>query len=197
MKKDFLAHDITITYPPKDYNISDTRITLQTDAHTDLWQRTYYGFQNDNAPMFQIKTDERYFSFVTKVDFNSTHRFDQAGVVLYQNSDNWIKASIEYENNELQRLGAVVTNHGYSDWSTQDTDASIKSIWYRLSRRESDYLVEYSLDGDTFSQMRISHLYEGEGEISFGVYACSPENSSFTATFSEMEILPCQWAEHE
>lgn len=197
MKKDFLAHDITITYPPKDYKISDTKITLQTDAHTDLWQRTYYGFQNDNAPMFQIKTDERYFSFVTKVDFNSSHRFDQAGVVLYQNSDNWIKASIEYENNELQRLGAVVTNHGYSDWSTQDTDASIKSIWYRLSRRESDYLVEYSLDGDTFSQMRISRLHEGDGEISFGVYACSPENSSFTATFSEMEILPCQWAEHE
>lgn len=197
MKKEFLANEVSITYPPKDYEISNTKITLKTEPHTDLWQRTYYGFRNDNAPMFQIKTDERYFSFVTKVDFDSSHRFDQAGVVLYQNSDNWIKASIEYENKQLQRLGAVVTNHGYSDWSTQDTDASVKSIWYRLSRRESDYLVEYSLDGKVFSQMRISHLHEGDEEISFGVYACSPEDSSFTASFSEMEILPCLWDAHE
>lgn len=196
MEKNFLDNDITVTYPPETYEISEEKIELQTDPHTDLWQRTYYGFRNDNAPMFQIKTDERYFSFVTKVEFNSSHRFDQAGVVLYQNSDNWIKASIEYENEELQRLGAVVTNQGYSDWSTQDTDTSVTSIWYRLSRRESDYLVEYSLDGQTFSQMRISHLHEGKGEIAFGVYACSPEESSFTATFSEMEILPCQWEAH-
>lgn len=197
MKNDFLANDLKLTFPPKDYEITDKQIKLKTEPNTDLWQRTYYGFRNDNAPMFQIKTDERYFSFVTKVEFDSSHRFDQAGVVLYQNSDNWIKASIEYENEQLQRLGAVVTNHGYSDWSTQDTDASVKSIWYRLSRRESDYLVEYSLDGKKFSQMRISHLHEGDGEISFGVYACSPEDSSFTATFSEMEILPCQWKAHE
>ncbi|TVP90000.1 DUF1349 domain-containing protein [Alkalibacterium sp.] len=196
MKDDFLANDITVTYEPDNYEITETEITLHTQPNTDLWQRTYYGFQNDNAPMFQVKTDERYFSFVTKVDFDSSHRFDQAGIVLYLNSDNWIKASIEYENEDLQRLGAVVTNQGYSDWSTQDTDASVKSIWYRLSRRESDYLIEYSLDGKTFSQMRICHLHEGDGEISFGVYACSPEESSFKARFSEMEILPCQWEAH-
>ncbi|MCC5890513.1 MAG: DUF1349 domain-containing protein [Alkalibacterium sp.] len=196
MKDAFLANDITVTYEPDNYEITETEITLHTQPHTDLWQRTYYGFQNDNAPMFQVKTDERYFSFVTKVDFDSSHRFDQAGIVLYLNSNNWIKASIEYENEHLQRLGAVVTNHGYSDWSTQDTDASVKSIWYRLSRRESDYLIEYSLDSKTFSQMRICHLHEGDGEISFGVYACSPEESSFKARFSEMEILPCQWEAH-
>ena len=43
------------------------------------------------------------------------------------------------ENNEYQRLGSVVTNKGYSDWATTDVEASIKSMWYRLSRRESDY----------------------------------------------------------
>ncbi|WP_397312917.1 DUF1349 domain-containing protein, partial [Paenibacillus elgii] len=30
------------------------------------------------------------------------------------------KASIEYENEEYQRLGSVVTNHGFSDWATTD-----------------------------------------------------------------------------
>lgn len=60
-----------------------------------------------------MKTDERYFSFSVRTAFESRHRFDQCGVALYLNSDNWLKASIEYENEEYQRLGSVVTNHGY------------------------------------------------------------------------------------
>ena len=94
-----------------------------------------------------MKTSEKYFSFIVKTEFNSKRRFDQCGVVMYLNSDNWLKASIEYENEEFQRLGSVVTNRGYSDWATTDIDASIHSIWYRLSRRESDYCIECSTDG--------------------------------------------------
>ena len=35
---------------------------------------------------------------------------------MYLDSDNWFKTSIEYENEEYQRLGSVVTINGYSDW---------------------------------------------------------------------------------
>jgi len=101
----------------------------------------------------------------------------------YQNSDNWFKASIEFENEEYQRFGSVVTNHGYSDWATTDISVDIKTMFYRLSRRESDFCIENSLDGLVYKQMRIFHLLEGEGEIQFGVYACSPEISFFEAVF--------------
>lgn len=53
-------------------------------------------------------------------------------IVMYLNSENWLKASIEFENGEYQRLGSEVTNNGYSDWATTDIDASVKSMWYRL-----------------------------------------------------------------
>lgn len=181
---------------PKNYRITDDKIEIVTEPVTDLWQRTYYGFQNDNAPVLQMKTEETYFSFTVKTEFESTWRFDQCGVVLYLNSDNWIKASIEYENETYQRLGSVVTNLGYSDWATTDIPADIKHMWYRLSRRESDYCLECSLDGEDFKQMRICHLHEGGGEISFGVYACSPERSSFKATFTGMELTQCKWLPH-
>ena len=138
----------------KRYEISDEKIVVITEPGTDLWQRTYYGFQNDNAPVLQIKTDEKYFSFTVKTEFDSKHRFDQCGVAIYLDSENWLKASIEYENEEFQRLGSVVTNLGYSDWATTDIDASIKEMWYRLSRRESDYCLECSTDGENFKQMR-------------------------------------------
>ena len=177
--------------------MDDHKIEMITEPVTDLWQRTYYGFRNDNAPVLQMKTSELYFSFVVKTEFESKHRFDQCGIVLYLDSDNWLKASIEFENEEFQRLGSVVTNHGYSDWATTDISASIKEMWYRLSRRESDYCMECSQDGVNFKQMRICHMWDGAEEISFGIYACSPEESSFKAVFTDMKMMECQWNAHK
>lgn len=178
-------------------DVADEKIIIRTKPKTDLWQRTYYGFQNDSAPVLQMKTSEKYFSFTVKTKFDSKKRFDQCGIVVYLDSENWIKASIEYENEQYQRLGSVVTNHGYSDWATTDIGASVKSMWYRLSRRESDYCVECSADGIIFQQMRICHLWKGDGEISFGVYACSPEESSFLAEFTDMQVTECMWKAHK
>lgn len=144
-----------------------------------------------------MSTEEKYFSFTVKTEFASKRRFDQCGIVMYLDSENWLKASIEYENEEYQRLGSVATNHGYSDWATTDIPASVKSMWYRFSRRESDYCIECSEDGVHFKQMRICHMWEGAGEIRFGIYACSPEESSFEAKFSHMEMGECRWMAHK
>ena len=182
---------------PKSCNIGEDTIEIITAPHTDLWQRTYYHFRNDNAPVLQVKTREKFFSFVVKTQFESKHRFDQCGVVLYLDSDNWLKASIEYENEEFQHLGSVVTNHGYSDWATTAIPVDIKSMWYRLSRREDDFCIECSQDGVSFSQMRVCHLWEAKDEIRFGIYACSPEDSSFKATFTDLAVTECQWLAHD
>lgn len=186
------------TREPESYKIDSSVIEITTRPHTDLWQRTYYHFQNDNAPVLQMETEETYFSFVVKTEFSeSHHRFDQCGIVMYLDSENWLKASVEYENNEFQHLGSVVTNHGYSDWATTEIDALVKSMWYRFSRREDDYCIECSTDGRIFHQMRICHMHGGAGKIRFGIYACSPEDSSFKAVFSNMQIMECQWKAHD
>ena len=184
------------TRTPASYAISADKIEITTSPHTDLWQRTYYHFRNDNAPVLQMETDEKFFSFTVKTEFESKQRFDQCGIVLYLDSENWLKGSIEYENETVQHLGSVVTNNGYSDWATTEIDAAIKSMWYRLSRREDDYCIECSEDGITFKQMRVCHMWKGAGVIRFGIYACSPENSSFKATFTKMETTECKWLAH-
>ncbi len=182
---------------PKEVTVSNEKITVTTEPNTDLWQRTYYGFRNDSAPLLLMKTSEKYFSFTVKTEFESKRRFDQCGVAVYLDCDNWLKASVEYENGDFQRLGSVVTNDGYSDWATTDIPANIKTVWYRLSRRGSDYCIESSLDGINYKQMRICHLVRGAEKIAFGIYACSPENSSFKATFGEMQVTECMWKEHK
>ena len=194
----FDVNKLVWTRPPKQYRIAADKIEMTTQPHTDLWQRTYYHFRNDNAPLLQMETSEPYFSFVVKTDFSAAcHRFDQCGVVLYLDSENWLKASVEYENGAFQHLGSVVTNEGYSDWATTAIDGSIRTMWYRLSRRGDDYRLECSRDGADFSQMRVCHLRRGGGAIRFGLYACSPEDSSFTAVFSQMQMTQCQWQAYD
>ncbi len=186
------------TRSPRSFNIEENRVIIETLPHTDLWQRTYYHFRNDNAPVFQMETDEKYFSFSVKTDFTqSHHRFDQCGIVMYLDSENWIKGSVEYENESFQHLGSVVTNRGYSDWATTEIPASCKVMWYRFSRREDDYRIECSNDGKVWKQMRIAHMHEGGGTIRFGIYACSPEDSSFTAVFSDFALGECAWLAHD
>lgn len=183
---------------PKQYKVKEHSIEIITEPHTDLWQRTYYHFRNDSAPVFQMETDERFFSFIVKTDYQDSHcRFDQCGIAMYLDSENWLKASVEYENDQFQHLGSVVTNLGYSDWATTEIDADIRSIWYRFSRREDDYCIECSYDGIVFQQMRICHMHKGNETIRFGIYACSPENSSFKAVFSNMQLTECCWKAHD
>ena len=154
------------TREPKGYEVKGDTILITTAPKTDLWQRTYYHFQNDNAPVLQMKTREKFFSFVVKTDFTgSHHRFDQCGIVMYLDSEN--------------------------------CPANVKTMWYRFSRREDDYCIECSSDGQAFSQMRVCHIPVAADEISFGIYACSPEESSFTAIFSDMKITECTWKAHD
>ena len=186
------------TREPAAFEVRTDTLVITTAPHTDLWQRTYYHFQNDNAPVLQMQTREKFFSFVVKTDFTqSHHRFDQCGIVMYLDSENWLKGSVEYENKDFQHLGSVVTNNGYSDWATTAIPADVKSMWYRFSRREDDYCIECSTDGIVFSQMRVCHVPAAAELISFGIYACSPEESSFTALFTDMKITECAWKAHD
>ncbi len=199
------------TNEPATYEITDESVSITTQAGTDFWQRSYYGFRNDNAHALQTESADN-FTFTVKASFDYQARFDQCGVVIYLDSDNWFKASIEYENEAFSRLGSVVTNLGYSDWATTDIPLP-EHIWYRLNRRGPDFLIESSTDGKSFRQMRIFHLHKlgdttvemGQSDpptpastsVSFGLYACSPQDSSFTAVFSDMKLGPCQWLAHK
>ena len=57
----FVADKLVWTRKPKKYVVSDETIEIITEPYTDLWQRTYYNFCNDNAPVLQIKTKEKFF----------------------------------------------------------------------------------------------------------------------------------------
>ncbi|EHI74474.1 hypothetical protein STRCR_1398 [Streptococcus criceti HS-6] len=54
---------------------------MTTAPHTDLWQKTYYHFINDNALVLLVPVDDQYFPFTVNTTFaDSHHRFDQSGI---------------------------------------------------------------------------------------------------------------------
>jgi len=167
-------------------------LEIWTDSGTDFWQRTHYGFRNDNAHcLLQEVTGD--FCLSTQVGFKPQNKYDQCGLILRLDEDNWIKASTEYINPENSKLGSVVTNLGYSDWATQDISPDIRQLWYRASKRGPDVRLDFSLDGMAWQQMRICHLHQSSDKITVGVYACSPLENSFWCRFSWLSFGQNEW----
>lgn len=176
---------------PEDFSFDDGLI-IKTKPYTDFWQRTHYGFRRDDGHcyMTNMKGD---FSFAAQLVFDSKTLYDQCGVILRIDEDNWVKASIEYENDKISRLDSVVTNLGYSDWATTDIPTEINSMWYRFNKNNNDVLIENSYDGINWKQMRILHLHSEPKQVKVGVYACSPQNSSFICKIKKIVVSENTW----
>lgn len=165
---------------------------ITTDPETDFWQRTHYGFRNDNGHCL-LTALEGDFQITTAVRFQPQNRYDQCGLLLRIDQENWIKASAEYISPQVMELGSVVTNLGYSDWATVAISAEISKMWYRISRRGPDFLLQNSYDGQEWLQMRVTHLHEATPRLRAGIYACSPTDGRFHCTFEQIDIAGNRW----
>jgi regulation of enolase protein 1 (concanavalin A-like superfamily) len=164
-------------------------LRVEPAARTDLWRTTHYGFDTDNAHLLSLPVCGD-FVLTTHVRAEPQHRYDQAGLAVRISPSCWLKTSIEHEPDGPSRLGAVVTNAGYSDWSTQSIDPDRRGIWLRVRREATDYLTESSADGAAWTQIRMAHLLEDRAGLAVeaGIYACSPVDAGFVAEFSTLRV---------
>ena len=167
-------------------------LEIFTDEKTDFWQRTHYGFRRDDGHCLLTKQSGD-FSLAAQVEFDPREKYDQCGLIVRIDSQNWIKVSTEFESERVSRLGSVVTNLGYSDWATQDVPSDNRVMWYRISKRGPDFLLENSLDGQSWLQMRITHLHQPAEQYEIGVYACSPIGKDFRCCFKILEVSDNHW----
>ena len=61
MIEKFINNQLKWIREPKEYTINDNQIIIITAPYTDLWQKTYYNFINDNAPVLQTETNDKFF----------------------------------------------------------------------------------------------------------------------------------------
>jgi len=182
--------------PPQNWQIRDSCLVIEPDANTDYWRKTHYGFIADNGHFLwtEVAGD---MIITTHVRFYPAHQYDQAGLMIRLSPACWLKTSVEYEPHEPDRLGVVVTNNGYSDWSTQNFPGKRDELVLRVRREDSNYFVEYLLpdrrkqtDSITWTQIRMAHLHEDDGlrPIQCGLYACSPKEAGYRAEFDFLKI---------
>lgn len=182
---------LTWLNPPAHGRVDSARgvLVVEPAARTDFWRKTHYGFEADNGHFLHLPVGGD-FVLTTKVWFVPVHQYDQAGLMVRVSPSCWLKTSVEYEPDGPSRLGAVVTNAGYSDWSTQEFEAGRDHLWLRIRRESTDYAVESSLDGARWVQIRMAHLHEDTpgARVQCGLYACSPTGGGFVAEFSSLQV---------
>ncbi len=172
------------------------RLVVETASETDFWQRTHYGFRADNGHFLYVRTQGN-FELTTRVSGSPRHQYDQAGLMVRLSPDCWLKTSIEHEPDEPHdRLGAVVTNHGYSDWSTQPASKGRGDVWLRVRLETLAAIVESSFDGAEWQQLRVAHLAERSpgASVDAGLYCCSPKVGGYRAEFHFLELRPSKSA---
>jgi hypothetical protein len=175
--------------PPGRWACDAGGLTLHTETGTDFWQGTHYGFRRDDghALLAEVPGD---FVMASAVRAEPRAQYDQAGLMVRVDARCWLKTSVEFEPGHPSRLGAVVTNHGWSDWSTQDVDPELaRDVAFRVTRKGADYLIEAALAGGPWSQLRLGRLQADEGAaVRAGIYACSPQEGGMCARFAFLRI---------
>lgn len=176
--------------PPPYAAVTRASLVVRPSGGTDFWQRTHYGFQADSGHFLSVDVPFDFECFAD-VRFHPVHQYDQAGLMVRVSADCWLKTSVEYEPDGPSRLGAVVTNGGFSDWSTQDFPSAIDAVGLRIVRRGQELLVHArTADGAPWTQIRLCRLAESrpDGSVSAGIYACCPKEAGFQAEFRRFEL---------
>lgn len=169
---------------PASWNISDGLLTMDVTPHSDYWRISHYGFTVDDAPFYYAEYGGE---FEAKVKITGAYkaRFDQAGMMIRIDHENYIKTGIEFVDGKYN-LSTVVTHHT-SDWSVIALDHPVEHVWIKAVRRLDAVEIFYSFDDKTYTLMRNAWL-EANRPVRIGMFAACPDGNGFKATFSDFMV---------
>ncbi len=170
---------------PENWEIKkDGKLIMDVTPQTDYWRISHYGFTVDDAPfLYTVRGGE--FEVEVKISGDYKVRFDQAGLMIRADKENFIKTGIEFVDGKYN-LSTVVT-HGTSDWSVIQLDRPVEHIWIKAVRRLDAVEIFYSFDGQSYTMMRNCHLQDNT-PVAVGLMAASPDGNGFKATFENFKI---------
>lgn len=169
---------------PDSWKIEDGKLKMFVTPQSDYWRISHYGFTVDDAPFYYAEYGGE-FEVKVKVSGNYKERFDQAGLMLRIDHENYIKAGIEFVDGKYN-LSTVVT-HGTSDWSVITLDKSVPYVWIKAVRRLDAVEVFYSFDDKNYVMMRNAWLKDNT-PVKVGLMGASPDGKGFEATFENFKV---------
>lgn len=169
---------------PETWEIHQGQLSMEVTPQSDYWRISHYGFTVDDAP-FYYATYGGEFEAKVKITGDYRERFDQAGLMLRIDHENYIKAGIEFVDGKFN-LSTVVTHHT-SDWSVITLEKAVPCIWIKAVRRLDAVEIFYSFDDKEYTLMRNAWLQDNT-PVMVGMMAACPDGKGFRATFEHFQV---------
>lgn len=171
---------------PRNWKADAQGLTMTTDAKTDFWRETYYGFTRDSGHFLGFATDD---GFTASIRIRGEFRtlYDQAGLMVRIDETRWVKTGVEFTDGELF-LSTVVTD-GKSDWSVSQPFRELEDFRIRVTVNKGAMRIQASRDGAVWPLLRLAP-FPAAPRYLVGPTACTPERSGLEINFSEFSIGP-------
>lgn len=169
---------------PEKWEIKNNSLSMYVTPQSDYWRISHYGFTVDDAP-FYYATYGGEFEVKVKISGDYKVRFDQSGLMLRIDHENYIKAGIEYVDGKYN-LSTVVT-HQTSDWSVIALDKPVPFVWIKAVRRLDAVEVFYSFDDKNYVMMRNAWLQDNR-PVMVGLMGACPDGNGFAAKFENFSV---------
>ena len=172
------------TRPPVSLTVKDDFLIAEAAEGSDWWRTTSYGFIHDDGHAL-LRDFPQDSSMEVSFILNFSEQFDQCGVLIRSDEENWIKAAVEFSDGYPQ-LGAVVTQTR-SDWSTGRVPEWIgKEVTVRVSRKGDALTVRAKADED-FRLVRVAP-FDSRRSWKAGPMLCAPTRAGFVSTITSWRV---------
>lgn len=169
---------------PDNWQINGGTLTMDVTPNSDYWRISHYGFTVDDAPFYYAEYGGE-FEAKVKITGDYKVRFDQAGMMIRLDHENYIKTGIEFVDGRYN-LSTVVT-HRTSDWSVIALDRPVEHIWIKAVRRLDAVEIFYSFDDKEYHMMRNAWIGANH-PVRIGMFAACPDGNGFKASFSDFKV---------
>ena len=176
-----IAWDQGLWINPPVQTEEDSDHLLVTTAHeSDFWRNTSYGFIHDSGHAL-VKDFPDGVAMEISFILDYAGQFDQAGVIVYSDSEHWIKAGVESADG-FPQVGAVVTAIN-SDWSLAPVSHWMgKEVTVRASRQGNALTIRARCEGED-QLIRVAPI-DPSRSWRAGPHCASPVSTSLDVRFT-------------
>ena len=170
---------------PEEWSQHRTTVQMRTPPGTDFWRKTGTGTIIDNAPFYCLEV-EGDFEVRVKVRANYENPDDQAGIMVREDEENWVKLGIQMVG-DVPHMCTTIT-HDSSDWSMHPLPHLPEFMWVHAKKIGDGLEVYISEDSFDWMQIRQGDIVDGS-ILQVGLYCASPNSEDgFDVTFEDFMI---------
>jgi len=169
---------------PKLWRAREDELEVTTDAASDFWRETHYGFTRDSGHFLAFATGGA-FSAQVRIRANYEHLYDQAGMMIRLDAKHWLKAGVELSDGRAM-LSSVLTNER-SDWATGPFVGDAGDFQMRITLSDGVLRVQVSADRVTWPLVRLAP-FPRASSYQVGPVCCTPERAGLAVRFSEFSL---------